>query len=94
MPDGKGSNLKTHFHCMLKCPYCYETLTENVNRCPHCAQFIIDEIVETDFPSLEKKKCVFCGKKILTEAKVCRHCHRWLDEVDRAVNDVDPNDLV
>jgi hypothetical protein len=79
---------------MLKCPYCFEPLNEKLPRCPHCAQYIIDELVVTDFPSLDKKKCIFCGKKILAEAKFCRFCRRWLDEVDRAVDQVDPEDLV
>lgn len=79
---------------MIKCPYCFETLTEQTGKCPHCSQFIIDDVINSDFPSLDKKSCVFCGKKILMEAKICKFCHRWLDEVDRAVNDVDPEDLV
>ena len=79
---------------MLKCPYCYEKLEEEVNRCPHCQQFIIDNLVHTDFPSLDKKKCVYCGKKILLEAKICKYCHKWLDALNQAVNDIDPDDLV
>jgi 5'(3')-deoxyribonucleotidase len=50
--------------------------------------------MDVPFPSLDKKNCLFCGKKVLVEAKICRYCHRWLDEVDRAVNDIDPEDLV
>jgi hypothetical protein len=80
---------------IIKCPYCYEILpTKDGLRCPHCLQYIIDDLLEVDFPSLEKKPCIFCGKQILLEAKICRFCHRWLDEVDRAVQEIDPNDLV
>ena len=79
---------------MLKCPYCYEVLEKEENRCPHCEQFIIDDIVDVSYPSVEKKRCLFCGKGILKEAKLCRHCHKWLDELDQAVRDVDPDDLV
>ncbi|MDP2652459.1 MAG: hypothetical protein Q8Q08_00330 [Candidatus Omnitrophota bacterium] len=79
---------------MLKCPYCYEPLTEKVLKCPHCAQFIIDEPVNMEFPSVDKKSCIFCGKKILLEAKFCRFCRRWIDEVNRAAGDIDPKDLV
>lgn len=79
---------------MLKCPNCYEALSEKSLKCPHCGQFIIDEVIHSDFMSLDKKACVYCGKKILTEAKICKFCHRWLDEVSRAVEDIDPNDLV
>ena len=79
---------------MLKCPYCYEALSEKILRCPHCSQFIIDEILNTDHPSVVKKSCLFCGKKILKESKICRFCYRWLDEIDRAANDVDLDDLV
>jgi hypothetical protein len=79
---------------MLKCPYCFEPLTERPPRCPHCEQFIIDDPVKMDFPSIDKKKCIFCGKKILMEAKFCRYCRKWLDELDRVVEQVDPDDLV
>ncbi len=74
---------------MLKCPYCYEVLSERVTKCSHCSQFIIDNLIEVDFISMDKKKCVFCGEKILVEAKICRYCHKWLDELDRTVNDLD-----
>ena len=57
-------------------------------------KFIIDDIINVDFPSIEKKKCIFCGKKILVESKICRYCHKWLDEIKRAVEDIDPDDLV
>ena len=52
--------------------------------CPHCSQFIIDEILEVDYNAADKKKCLFCGKGILTEATVCRYCHRWVDEGNQA----------
>jgi hypothetical protein len=78
-----------------KCPYCFETITSlQLPRCPHCSQFIIDDIITVDYPSLDKKNCLYCGKKILREAKICRYCQKWLDEVDRAANDIDPEDLV
>ena len=74
---------------MKKCPYCFEELPGVVQRCLHCAQFIIDPIIEADYRSIDKKKCLFCGKKILAEAKVCRHCHKWLNEVDSAADNFD-----
>ena len=73
---------------MLKCPYCYEVILEKAAKCPHCRQFIIDEVIEVDFPSLEKKRCHFCGKKINSEAVVCRFCGQWLNEIDRAADDL------
>lgn len=79
---------------MFKCPYCFEKLIEKINKCPHCIQFIIDPIINSDFPSLDKKSCIFCGKKIFREAKICRFCRRWLVEVDQAAGEIDPNDLV
>lgn len=79
---------------MLKCPYCYESLSEKTLRCPHCLQYIIDDVLESDYPSMDKKPCVFCGKKILAQAKICRYCQKWLDDLDQRVNDVDPEDLV
>ena len=74
---------------MKKCPYCFEELSEPAHRCPHCAQFIIDPLVEVDYRSIDKKKCIFCGKKILAEAKACRYCHKWINEVDNAAGDYD-----
>ena len=41
---------------MLKCPYCYEALEEETTKCPHCNQFLIDDPLNADFPSLEKKE--------------------------------------
>jgi predicted amidophosphoribosyltransferase len=78
---------------MIKCPYCYEELKEKELRCPHCQQFIIDETISSDFPSIDKKPCIFCGKKIFTEAKICKFCQKWLDEIDRVVDDLDFDDL-
>ena len=82
---------------MLKCPYCFEALREKAFaslkegnqalRCPHCSQFIIDALVNVDYPSVDKKKCIFCGRQIFTEARICRYCYKWLDEVDQAVGD-------
>ncbi|MDP8265713.1 MAG: hypothetical protein P9M07_02070 [Candidatus Aceula meridiana] len=74
---------------MIKCPYCFEVLEEKIKKCPHCEQFIIDTIIETEFKSLDKKKCFFCGKKILKEAHICRHCKQWLDSVDNGASTYD-----
>ena len=71
-----------------KCPYCFEDLQERTPKCPHCAQFIIDNLLEVDYHGAVKKRCFFCGKNILVEAKVCKYCHKWLDEVDRAADDL------
>lgn len=77
---------------MKKCPYCFEEIEDKSSRCPQCYQFIIDDLIESDFRSLDKKKCFFCGKNILKEAKICKHCHKWLDEIDRAADDIDKID--
>ena len=74
---------------MKKCPYCFEEVAEASVRCPHCAQFIIDPLIDSDYRSIDKKKCIFCGKKILSEAKVCKYCHKWINEVDSAADDYD-----
>jgi len=29
---------------------------------------------------METKKCIYCGKDILTVAKKCKHCGKWQDE--------------
>ena len=74
---------------MKKCPYCFEELPGVVPRCIHCNEFIIDPIVEVDYHSFQKKNCIFCGKKIFSEARICKYCHKWNDEIDRAAGDFD-----
>ena len=74
---------------MKKCPYCFEEVPGPVAKCPHCLQFIIDDLIESDYRSRDKKKCIFCGKQILAEAKVCRYCRKWINEVDDAVKDLE-----
>jgi len=73
---------------MKKCPYCFEEVLAGKPRCPHCQQFFLDEIMESEHKSLDKKRCIFCGKKIFTEARVCKYCHRWVDEIDAAADDL------
>ena len=46
----------------------------------------------SEYKSLDKKNCVFCGKKILKEAKICKYCRKWNDEVGWAADDVDKID--
>ena len=78
---------------MKKCPYCFEEITEdNPAKCLHCFQFIIDPLVESDYRSIDKKNCIFCGKKILKEARVCKYCHKWIDEMNRTVDDIEKVD--
>ena len=74
---------------MKKCPYCFEPIEESAGRCLQCLEFIIDPVIDADYKSIDKKKCVFCGKSILKEARVCRHCHKRIDEVDEGANDYD-----
>ena len=73
-----------------KCPYCFEEITdpERPQKCPHCAQYLIDELVVVDYHGADKKRCTFCGKHIFTEAKFCKFCKRWLDEVDKMADDI------
>ncbi|HOW35295.1 MAG TPA: hypothetical protein PL155_02615 [Candidatus Omnitrophota bacterium] len=74
---------------MKKCPYCFEEVREPVAKCPHCAQFVIDDFIESDYRSIDKKRCIFCGKNILAEAKVCKHCRKWINTVDDAIKDME-----
>jgi len=75
---------------MKKCPYCFEEITTvNSLQCPHCNQHFIDPLIDVDYKSFEKKRCVFCGKNIFKEARVCKYCRKWIDEVDDASKDYD-----
>ena len=85
---------------MKKCPYCFEgleekdiTISKNHNEAPlchHCQQYIIEALITESYPVVGQKKCLFCGKKIYTEARICRYCKKWLDEVDQAIDDNNP----
>ena len=70
---------------MKKCPYCFEDLKEQLkdNKCPYCELFLSEKLFELDYPSVDRKKCYFCGKMIAKEARFCRFCKRWIDEVER-----------
>ena len=73
-----------------KCPYCFEEITteERPLKCPHCEQYLIDNLVEVEYRGAIKKRCFFCGKNILNEAIFCKFCKKWLDEVSRAADDI------
>jgi hypothetical protein len=36
---------------------------------------------------------LFCGKKILKEARFCRFCRKWLDEIDDTIKGIDWDDF-
>ena len=83
---------------MLKCPYCFEELREKAFalppgsqalKCPYCSQLMIESLVRVDYPSVDKKKCIFCGKQINSEARICRYCNKWLDELDQAADNLE-----
>ncbi len=71
---------------MKKCPYCFEDLASPTkdNHCPYC-HLLMENTINLDYPSVDRKKCYFCGKMIAKEAKFCRFCQKWIDEVDRVV---------
>lgn len=72
---------------MLKCPLCFEDLTEipQNNICPHCSHIFTQKPLNLSYPTVQRKKCYFCGKQIAKEATYCRYCHEWLDEVDDTI---------
>jgi hypothetical protein len=71
-----------------KCPYCFEDILDRPTKCPICQQFLLDEPLIMDYQGAEKKSCIFCGKKIFKEARVCKHCNKWIDEVDQSAQDL------
>ena len=70
---------------MKKCPYCFEDLNDlpKDNKCPMCFLLIKGQLINLNYPSVDRKKCYFCGKLIATEALYCRFCHKWIDDVER-----------
>ncbi|MFH1360167.1 MAG: zinc ribbon domain-containing protein [Candidatus Omnitrophota bacterium] len=74
---------------MHKCPYCFEEIEKDANRCPYCTQFLIDRPVESDYKSIDKKICVFCGKKIIKESRICKYCRKWLDQLQQDLDDLE-----
>jgi len=72
----------------LKCPYCFSTIPENPGKkCPSCEQYFLDAPFQAAYSGTEDKKCTFCGKKVHSEARICRHCKKWLDELEQSVDD-------
>ena len=82
------------FRCVMnsmkKCPNCFEVLKEDLKdgNCPCCGLNILGKVLNLDYPSVDRKKCYFCGKMVAREAIYCRYCHKWLDEVDKMVDDL------
>ena len=76
---------------MLKCPFCFEDLKEKPkdDKCPCCHLFMSEKIINLDYPSVNRKKCYFCGELIASEAIYCRFCFKWLDDVERIMRQLD-----
>lgn len=72
---------------MKKCPHCFEDLGENCAKehCPYCALSLPKKLPDLDYPSVDRKRCYFCGGSIAKEANYCRHCRKWIDEVDHGL---------
>ena len=70
---------------MKKCPFCFEDVQGKTadDKCPVCLLHVSEKLIELDYPSVERKKCYFCGSAIAKEAKYCRFCKKWIDDVER-----------
>ncbi len=69
---------------MEKCPYCFEDLKTSPadKRCPYC-DLSMEKTINLDYPSVDRKRCIYCGKSVAKEAKYCRYCHKWIEDVER-----------
>ena len=76
---------------MKKCPYCYEDLISipQNDRCPFCSSPLGGEVVNLDFPAVDRKKCVYCGESVAKEARYCRYCHKWIEDVEKMVKQLE-----
>ena len=72
---------------MKKCPCCFEDITEELKkgRCPFCDSFVENSLINLNFPSVNRKRCYFCGNSVASEAKYCRYCHKSLEDVEENV---------
>ena len=72
---------------MKKCPCCFEDIVEGLKdgKCPFCDSFVDQSLIELSYPSVNRKRCYFCGKSIASEAKLCRYCHKSVEDVEETV---------
>ena len=72
---------------MKKCPYCYEDFTTipKDDKCPFCLSLLGGEFVNLDYPAVDRKKCIYCGGSVATEATYCRYCHKSIKDVEDMV---------
>lgn len=73
---------------MKKCPYCFEDIKGKLpnDKCPVCSLYISEKLINVDYPSVQRKKCYFCGELIAQEAIYCRFCKKWIDNEERKMN--------
>lgn len=73
---------------MQKCPFCFEDWKElpKNEKCPYCQLHTAGKVMNLDYPSVDRKKCYYCGKSLAKEAIFCRYCQKWLDDVERMMN--------
>ena len=76
---------------MQKCPSCFEDLKEipKDDKCPFCHLMMGGKVVHLDYPSVNRKKCFFCGELVASEAIYCRFCKKWLDDVAKMMDRFD-----
>ena len=76
---------------MNKCPYCYEdfNILPKDDKCPYCASLLGGECVTLNYPSVDRKKCIFCGESVAKEAIYCRYCHKSIGDVEKMVQQLE-----
>lgn len=69
-----------------KCPFCSETIQDNLDQCPICGEYLPKEPKEgtnpetNDNSETKNNKCRFCKSDLPEGATKCPHCGEWQND--------------